>query len=564
MDSLSFGTLDSSSGAPRLSGTASKLDTAAIVEATYEAKRIPAVRLETKITRNEARLAAYQEMRSLLSDVQSALAPLRNPPGFFGARDNIFENKQAFFASSTNTDPSSLLGVSVGNSAQKGSFEISVDALAVAEKRATASTSSADQTLADGWNGAAAFSGTIDIGLDGGTVATIAVDGTMDIYDLRDAINAQSSTSRVRANVLQVASGDFRLILNAEDTGKAITIGDASGITGGFATTQLQASAAASFTIDGVAITRDGNQIEDLVDGVTIDLYKAESGTKVTVSIEPALGSVKEQIASFVESYNAFRDFVDLQSAVSATGEVAEDAVLFGDRAMRSVVQGLANVVGGGVTGLDPGALTSLRDIGITLDATNHLTVDDTELDQALLTDVAGVRGLFEFSYTSSSSDLAVFARTNALADDAFTIDIVDADADGVPESVTIDGIAAEIDGSTIRGVEGTAYEGLELLWIGSGSVSIDVRATQGVADRMFNFLDENLDVFEGSIGRASASLEDLNRDYAAQVLKIEERAERARSDLIERFSAMEAALSIANAMLEQIRSQVDAMTGNV
>ena len=187
-----------------------------------------------------------------------------------------------------------------------------------------------------------------------------------------------------------------------------------------------------------------------------------------------------------------------------------------------------------------------------------------SDLDQALLTDVAGVRGLFEFSYTSSSSDLAVFARTNALADDAFTIDIVDADADGVPESVTIDGIAAEIDGSTIRGVEGTAYEGLELLWIGSGSVSIDVRATQGVADRMFNFLDENLDVFEGSIGRASASLEDLNRDYAAQVLKIEERAERARSDLIERFSAMEAALSIANAMLEQIRSQVDAMTGNV
>ena len=37
-------------------------------------------------------------------------------------------------------------------------------------------------------------------------------------------------------------------------------------------------------------------------------------------------------------------------------------------------------------------------------------------------------------------------------------IEITDADADGTPEAVTIDGVAAEFDGSTIRGADGTPF----------------------------------------------------------------------------------------------------------
>jgi flagellar capping protein FliD len=67
----------------------------------------------------------------------------------------------------------------------------------------------------------------------------------------------------------------------------------------------------------------------------------------------------------------------------------------------------------------------------------------------------------------------------------------------------------------------------------------------------------------KGSITRAVDNLKDVNSTYAKQIEQIETRAVRARELLLERFTAMEAALSMANMMMTQIRAQVDAMTAD-
>jgi len=559
--SISIGTLSTTNGTPRLGGTASKLDTESILLATYEAKRLPAVRLENRTSRNEEKIAAFEEMRSLLGTLKGAVDGLRNPPGFLGSEKNAFETKQAFFSSSSTVPPGEIAGVAIANGAAAGSFDLKVTQLATAEKLATTGTSAADATLGDAWNGGTTFSGTLDIGLTGGSSAAIAVDSDMSIYDLRDQINAERATTGVRASVLKIADNDFRLVMTAEDTGKAITIGDATGIAAGFPSSQLQAAEPAIFEIDGVEITRLQNQVDDILPGVTVNLFKADPSTTISVSVEPSLGDIKERIAGFVEAYNGFREFVDTQSAVDANGQPAADAVLFGDRTMRGLVSGLGALVGGGVTGLDAGAMASLRAVGVELDASNRLTVDDAKLDNALLTKLDEVRGVFEFRLQSSSSELAIFSRTNALSANAFSIEITDADADGAPEAVTIGGVAAELDGSTIKGAKGTPFEGLEFLWTGQGSTTIDIEVSQGIADRVFNFVGPSTDRLDGSITQAIDSLKDINSNYAKQIERIEDRALRARELLLERFTAMEAAMSLANTMLTQIRAQIDAMT---
>lgn len=559
--SISIGTLSTTNGTPRLGGTASKLDTESILEATYEAKRLPAVRLENRTSRNEEKITALEEMRSLLGSLRTAVDGLRNPPGFLGAEQNIFETKQAFFSSSSTVPPGEIAGVAIANGAAAGSFDLSVTQLATAEKLSTTGTGAADSTLGDAWNGGAAFAGSLDVGLAGGTAATIAIDSDMTVYDLRDQINAERATTGVRASVLKVADDDFRLVMTAEETGKAITLGDTTGIAIGFPSSQLQAAEPAMFEIDGVEITRLQNQVDDILPGVTINLFKADASTTISVSVEPSLGDIKERIAGFVEAYNGFRDFVDAQSAVDANGRPAADAVLFGDRTMRSLVSGLGAVIGGGVSGLDPDAMASLRAVGVEIDGNNRLTIDDAALDNALLTKLDEVRGVFEFRLESSSSELAIFSRTNALAASAFTIEITDADADGTPEAVTIDGVAAEFDGSTIKGSNGTPFEGLEFLWTGQGSTTIDVEVSQGIADRVFNFVGPTTDTLNGSITQAIDNLKDINGNYSKQIERIEDRALRARELLLERFTAMEAAMSLANTMLTQIRAQIDAMT---
>lgn len=561
-DSLSIGSLNVTGGTTWLGGIGSDLDTEALIAAAYAAKRQPAVRLEQRIAHNEAKLAALGELQSLLSQLKAAADGLRNPPGLLGARNNAFEAKQVFLSSTGPAAPEEILGVSVDNSAQAGGIAVEVRQLATADKLSARTVAAEDQTLADAWNGGADFAGTLELGLAGGSTARIGVSGGMTIHDLRAAINGVSAQTGVSATVLNVSDSDFRLVLTGRETNRAIELVDAGGdpITSHLGTTQIQAAGPAVIRVDGIELVRDGNRIDDVLPGLTLDLYRAEAGTDVTVQIEPSLARAKEQILTLVDAYNGLRTFVAKHTAVTADGMLGEDAVLFGDRTLRSVAQSLGGLIGGSVAGLGDDSLRTLRDVGITFTTDGRLQIDEAKLDNKLLVAPDQVRALFEFVWSSSSPDLRVHTRTNELADTGFTVAISDPDADGIPDAATIDGQPAEISGSTIKGAAGTPHAGLTLLWAGRGDASIEVAATQGLADRLYNALETVLAPVDGPIQRAIGSLATTNGNYAGQLERINERAEAARTRLIERFSAMETALAMANTMLAQIRAQMDAM----
>lgn len=560
-DTLSVGSLSLSNGATRLTGTSSNLDTEALVAAAYQAKRQPAVRLEQRVARNEARAAAWTELRGLLEELKDSVAGLRNPPGLLGASENLFEAKQAFVTGSGTEAADGLVGVSVENSATVGVFTLEVERLATANKLMARSVGAAGQTLAEAWNGGTAFDGTLELGLAGGTKATIAVHGDMSADDLRAAINAVAARTGVAASIVGVSADERRLVLTATETGGVIELADTGGVGGLMAATTLQAAQTARLSIDGIPLERTTNRIDDALPGVTLDLFRAEPGTPLTVKVEPSLAAAKEQLLGFVSAYNAVREFVARQGTVDANGNLAEDAVLFGDRTLRALTQKLGDLVGSSVPGLDAGTLSTLRDVGITLEAGGRLKVDEATLDSRLLGRLDEVRRVFEFSASASSSGLAVYARANGLSDLAFTVEVSDADGDGRPEAATLDGVAAIVDGGMIQGAPGTPYAGLKLIWSGRGSASIDLAVSPGLADQLYNALDTALDQGDGPLQRSADELAAANRDAAVRIAQIEDRASRARELLIQRLSAMESALSLANTMLTQLRAQMDAMS---
>jgi flagellar hook-associated protein 2 len=246
---------------------------------------------------------------------------------------------------------------------------------------------------------------------------------------------------------------------------------------------------------------------------------------------------------------------------VGSGGEVAADAVLFGDRTLRALAQELAGIVGGAVPGLPAGTLATLRDVGITLEEGGRLAVDENTLDGRLLGRLDEVRRVFEFTSSASAPGLAVYARDNGLVDLAFTVAVTDADGDGRPEAASFDGVPALVEGGTLTGAPGTAYAGLKLIWTGRGDASIDLTVSPGIADRLHNALEAALDTGDGPIQRALGELESANADHTRRIEQIEERASRARELLIDRLGAMESALSLANTMLTQLRAQMDAMS---
>src|SRR3546814_17953480 len=96
-------------------------------------------------------------------------------------------------------------------------------------------------------------------------------------------------------SAVKVADGDYRIVFTAEETNKAIQITGDSGATlaalnvsadnGATFSTELQPHQPARLYLDGIitVIERDTNEIDDLIDAITLDLYKAEAGTTITL-----------------------------------------------------------------------------------------------------------------------------------------------------------------------------------------------------------------------------------------------------------------------------------------
>ncbi|TVQ29933.1 MAG: hypothetical protein EA356_15570 [Geminicoccaceae bacterium] len=558
-DALGLGSLniDPNTNRVRMNAMSSGIDTGALVEALTDAKKTPAIRLERNIEVGEAKIAAYQDLRTVLGAMQNALDGLRNPPGFNSIDNNLFEKKEAYFSSNTGVQPHTLLGIQTTNRAELGRFDLEITSLATGHK--VMSHSIADRA-APGLQ-----DGTLTIGLGSGETADIAVTEGMTLGQLRDAINTQSATTGVRASILQVAEGDHRLVLTGQKTGTGqdiVVTGEAANVALlglGEPTNQLSAAANAEFFVDGIPASRPTNTITDLYSGLTIDLYQADPNTKITIEVEPSYGAARDQLYEFVDAYNTLRDLIDSQNLVVGEGGVDRVASpLFGDSLLRSLGQSLGLAVGGSVAGLGA-APSTLGQLGITMGRDNRLEIDGAKLDQMLLTDPSAVRRVFEFDAQISSPDLAIFRRPASLPSNSFTIE---KDAGDWLLKDGTNTLVLEATGNTLRAPKGSAYDGLTLFYVGQGDPTepITITATQGLADRLHGLLERAVGLVDGSIDRAIEGTEQQIDTWRKDIERINARAEAYRDVLIERFGRLETALSLSESMLKHVRTQTDAM----
>ena len=561
------GTLNFIDNRPLVTGSFSGLDTAALIEAELTIRRLPAVNLENRISENDTKIAAFNELNSLLSSLGAATNGLRNPPGISGLDSNTFERKAVFLTSSSATAATEILGATVENTAATGVHTIEVDQIALAHK--VSSGTIADPASALG------VSETLTVGLAGATAAeqfNLAVDATTTANDIVAAVNTQTAVTGVRASVIKVADNDHRVIFTASDTNKNIELIGTTGATtaalgissdnGATYDNVLQAAQGARLFVDGITdpIVRDDNEIGDVISGVTLDLFSAEPGTTITLEVEPDLTSARQQITDFVEAYNAVRTFLKDQQNVNSEGEVSETALLFGNNLVRTLGNNLGDDIATLVDGLPATALSNLRDIGIELDADNFLTIDDAKLDAALVDKVDEVRSVFEFGFQSDSSRVSMVARNSRLDIGTFTINVPAGAIDGT--NLQVGGADAfEVDGNILRGLAGTVYEGLSLAYVrdtsdaGEAAEDITVTTTLGIAERLFQTAESYIKPGEGLVVEEILRFEELNADYQDEIAAIDARLEFIQESLIAKYRALEQALAQADAISQQLQA---------
>ena len=582
------------SGNLRFSGLSSNIDWQSTVDAIMQAKRIPATQIEDKIAVNDTKLTAYSDLSLIADNLKTSLDQLRGGVSFFA--EDVFDTKQAFTTSSaaptapggyTPVAADSLVGVLAGDEATVGTHRLTIHQLAQSHQmRSDAFADVNTTTLAAQGFTVGSFT------MNG---ETITIDGDDTLADMQDKIN--SSNAGVNASIVSVSPTEHYLVMTAEDTGTANAVNfaggnattDSFGFTDGVGgiKTELTAAQDAIIDVDGITgITRSTNAIDDVLEGITLDLFGAEPNTEINIEIEQNLNEIQGAVQGFVDAYNLMKEFIIDQRTqrVRSEGEGAESefGALAFDSTLRSIDRELGEMINTVIPGADSGYAT-LGQIGIEIGADFMLEIDQDKFNDALVNNTDGVRKIFAFDASTSDSRVSVVGfdqNTQPNVDGSgnlqpYYLDISGTDASGNVIQAAIsttagggvigDGSATQ-SSQVITATDNTSANGLQLFFNGDPSLGpindIEVTFTRGVADQLYGYL-EDITALDGQLRTDVTTLEEQNVDYQERITQIDERLEIQRNSLTQQFISMETALAQLNQLRDQLTQQLGALNGD-
>lgn len=351
------------------------------VDATVDAERVPKENaIKAKQSRVDVQISAYASIKKELDAFQKSLKGLTD--------------KEAFQQRSVSVSNEGFLTSKADKNAVAGSYNISVQQLAKADKVGSgylAPSSDIKDNLGAGGL-------TLSLGTESFTVAIDAENSSL--ADIAKAINQADDNTGVKATVVTDDNGS-RLVLFGEKTGteNTVTASAGAGEFGGIfdTITNIQPATDAIITVDGATatVTRSSNEISDAIAGVTLNLDKVSTTDDpfTTLTIANDKASVTENLKSFVESYNKIIETAKKLSSYDAENQTA--GPLNGDSLLRSISAQLRDVMGEQVEGASSG-LNSLSNLGITTKRDGTLEIDDKILDNHIANNFDGIGRLFD------------------------------------------------------------------------------------------------------------------------------------------------------------------------
>ncbi len=369
-------------------GLASGLDTKKIISALVALERRPIQMLENRKSLIKTQKSAYSELESKLDDLMDSL-------------DDIKRSTQ-FLEFTATPDEEGYFTATASSSASKGTWEISVDQLAQAQRNKSKLYADKDSTTFG--------TGTLTITIDGEDHDIQITNSNNTLEGIATAIN--NAGLDVTATVIDIGTGTnrYQLVISSKEPGtdNAFTLSTDDGdqtfqdfVTevntgdGGVTSGKFQTAQDAKVTINGIQVTRGSNTITDAIEGVTLTLLKTHDPTSsnpsTNLTVETDATKIEEKIQDFIDDYNEIIDFFNEKTKVGEKGKA--EGPLVGDFTLSSIRSSLRSIVGGAAeTG---GTYTMLALVGIESDKDGKLSFNKSEFEDALDDDEQDVKDLF-------------------------------------------------------------------------------------------------------------------------------------------------------------------------
>ena len=336
------------------SGLATGIDTGSIVTALVSAESLPIERLRVKQANHDSMSSRLETIRGRLDTLKTAMAAIT---------DNDAE-------STVSSSAGSIVSATAQGSAQAGAYVVEVSQLAAAER--TNSDGVASRNTAGLW----ADGSSIGISVGSDAEVSISVSST----DTLDSIARRINDSDLRATASVIFDGSqYRLQVSGTDTGAANAISfTQTGLDLGLTNPANEAVAAADalFTIDGLAMSRDSNDVSEAITGVQLNLSSLTT-SPVTINVGSDSEALSEKMKAFVEAYNSVVNGIAVESVFTGEGRTGDS--LAGDSTLRSLQGSLSSSLFGSLPGFD-----TIRQMGLETDRSGKLQFDAEAFGAAL------------------------------------------------------------------------------------------------------------------------------------------------------------------------------------
>lgn len=371
-------------------GIGSNMDMQSIVDKLIALEKRPILRLESQKIDYSSKQAIWREVNTRLSALNSSLDGLKLQSDFDKISATVSDEK--------------ILTASAAANAVFGEYEIEVIQLAKAQK-----------VMSNQWRDP--LTNEIILNINGQTITIVASeDNPQSIVEVAREINKTKDLG-VKASVV-----DSRLVLEANTTNTTINFeGENSFLTsigvldesGQVAEgKQLQAATESIVNINGIDVRRDSNTIEDALLGVKLTLKK-ESPDKVNVTLNKDVDAIYNKIKGFIDEYTKVQTYLDKQTFFTkGTGDqLNSTGQLFGDSTVTVLKTRLRSVFTGVVEDIAGTDLKMLSQIGIEVDKTGKVQVDDAKLKEAIKDKPAQVAEIFIKKDTGLTAKMQTYIK---------------------------------------------------------------------------------------------------------------------------------------------------------
>ena len=315
------------------------IDTEAMIAAIMYGEQAPLRRLQQNKAETNQQLEVWRKINTELSTLKDQVKSL----------EGIFSQMKA------GSGDEEVLSATANKYAQAGSYQIEVLQLAQSHRVASARLVEPVDPSTDLNLGLTDTGGTFTINV-GSNSFQVTVSGDDSLNDVMDQINnAVNNLDSDDQPLVEASIIDNTLVLESINTGASQQLSFIDdngvlaelGIVDGSNNIQLELQAAqdAVIKIDSLEITRDSNQIDDVITGVTLQL-EGKINTKTTLTVGTDQEAIKEKIKAFVDQYNAIIDQINQYSDTTTDqdGNI-QGGILTGESAVRSLESALHNSV---------------------------------------------------------------------------------------------------------------------------------------------------------------------------------------------------------------------------